>query len=400
MNDIATPTRPLRESDVIPVAESLIDALKSRAMQAEQERKVPKENFHLLAESGLLGIFRAKKWGGSELSMRAHTDAVSTVARGCQATAWNLGVYHAHDFILGHMPEQAQADVYTTSTHQAVAAVIGPRGKATRRKDGTYLLSGFWPFASGNAHSDWLLLGAQIFDEKGVKLDEGDLLVPANEIERLDDWHVAGLQGTGSNSVRCTDVEVPAHRYVSLPAILENQTPAFVSHDTPAIYKSQAGPALGMYIMTSSTGAARAALDEFLKVVPGKMVMYTSHVSHEWTALQKEVGEAAGMIHAAELVMYKAADDIDHHARRGEKMPMALRARIRMDIAMVPRLCRDAVQKLLTIGGAAGLSLKSPIQLAARNLQAVNMHGFLLYDSGAEIYGRVLLGVDPGTGVI
>ena len=101
------------------------------------------------------------------------------------------------------------------------------------------------------------------------------------------------------------------------------------------------------------------------------------------------------MIHAAELIFYRAADDVDDHARRGEKMPMEMRGRIRMDIAMVPRLCRDAVNNLYTIGGAAGLSLKSPIQLAARNIQAANMHGFLLYDAGAEIYGRVLLGVDP-----
>jgi len=54
----------------------------------------------------------------------------------------------------------------------------------------------------------------------------------------------------------------------------------------------------------------------------------------------------------------------------------------------------------LSIGGAAGLSLKSPIQLNFRNLQATSMHGFLLHEAGAEIYGRVLLGVDPGTGVL
>ena len=71
-----------------------------------------------------------------------------------------------------------------------------------------------------------------------------------------------------------------------------------------------------------------------------------------------------------------------------------------MDITQVPRLCRDAVNRLYTIGGAAGLSVRSPIQLNARNLQAASMHGFLLHDAGAEIYGRVLLGVDPGTGVI
>lgn len=390
----------LAESDVKAVAQSLIPELRQRELQTEKDCKVPAENIELLRNSGLLGIFRAKKWGGSELSMRAHVDAVSTIAEGCQATAWVLGVYHAHDFIIGHMDEKAQEEIYSTGPMQAVAAVIGPRGKATKMADGSYTLSGFWPFASGNAASDWLLLGAEVFDEAGNKLDEGDFAVPIGDVESIDDWHVAGLQGTGSNSVKCTDVRIPAHRFVSLPAVLENQTAAFAKADTPAIYKCQGGPALGMYIATSALGAARRSLEEFLRVVPGKKVMYTNHISHEWTALQMAVGEAAAMIHAAELIFYKAADDVDDYARRGEKMPMPIRGRIRMDITMVPRLCRDAVTKLYTIGGAAGLSLKSPIQLNARNLQAANMHGFLLYDAGAEIYGRVLLNVDPGTGVI
>ena len=193
---------------------------------------------------------------------------------------------------------------------------------------------------------------------------------------------------------------MPAHRFLSLSQLLEQQTPAYNDPDGPALYKSQSGPVLGLCIASSATGVARGALEEFLKVVPGKKVMYTAHVSHEWTPLQKALGEAASMIHAAELVIYRVADDIDDYAQRGQKMPMDLRGRIRMDIAMGVRLCRDAVEKLYTIGGAAGLSLKSPIQRAARNLQATNMHGFLLYNSGRNIYGRILLGMDPGTPVL
>ncbi|MEZ5660812.1 MAG: acyl-CoA dehydrogenase family protein [Burkholderiaceae bacterium] len=396
---IEAPVR-LSESDIVPVARELIPELKSRAIQCEEDRKVPQENIRRLHETGLLGVFRAKKWGGQELSMRAHVDAVATIAEGCPATAWVLGVYHAHDYIIGHMSEQVQREIYDSDHIQAVAAVIGPRGKAVKQADGSYRLSGFWPFASGNAASRWLLLGGEVLDAEGNVLDAGDFAVPIEDVERLDDWHVAGLQGTGSNSVRCQDVWVPAHRFVSLPALLENQTPAFVRADTPSVHRCQAGPALGMFIATSALGAAKAALDEFLRVVPGKQVMYTSHISHEWTALQIAVGEAASKIHAANLIFYKCADDVDEWARRGEKMPMDIRGRIRMDITMVPRLCRDAVEKLYTIGGAAGLSLKSPIQRNARNLQATNMHGFLLYDAGAEIYGRVLLGVDPGTGIL
>jgi 3-hydroxy-9,10-secoandrosta-1,3,5(10)-triene-9,17-dione monooxygenase len=132
----------IAESDVKAIAASLVPELRQRAMQTDRDRRVPPENIKLLANSGLLGIFRAKKWGGQELSMRAHVDAVSIVAQGCQATAWVLGVYHAHDYIIGHMSEKAQEEVYTTSPHQAVAAVIGPRGKAVRKSDGSYVLPG------------------------------------------------------------------------------------------------------------------------------------------------------------------------------------------------------------------------------------------------------------------
>src|SRR3569833_635147 len=272
MNMRVTPQ--IAEGDVKAIAASLIPELASRELQTERDRKVPAENIKLLHDTGLLGIFRNKKWGGSQLSMRAHVDAVATVAQGCVATAWVLGVYHAHDYLIAHMPEQAQQDIYGAGDICAVSAVIGPRGKAVRRADGTYLLNGFWPFASGNSNSDWLLLGAEVFDESGAKIDEGDFAVPVKDVERLDDWHVAGLAGTGSNSVRVKDAIVPAHRYLSLPALVESQPPLFADPVAPAVHKCQAVPALGMFIATSALGGARRALDEFLKVVPGKRVMY------------------------------------------------------------------------------------------------------------------------------
>ena len=231
----------IAESDVKAIAASLVPELRQRAMQTDRDRRVPPENIKLARGQRPAGNLSREKMGRSELSMRAHVDAVSTVAEGCQATAWVLGVYHAHDYIIGHMSEKAQEEVYTTSPHQAVAAVIGPRGKAIRKPDGSYVLSGFWPFASGNAAADWMLLGAEVFDEGNNKLDEGDLLVPVGDVVALDDWHVAGLQGTGSNSVKCTNVAVPAHRFVSLPAILENQTPAFARADTPQSISARAG---------------------------------------------------------------------------------------------------------------------------------------------------------------
>ena len=390
----------MMEKDAKRIAQSIIPELRKRALLAEEMRRVPDESMKLIIDNGLLTTIQPASCGGQQLSMRAHVDVLSSVAEGCAATAWVLGVMQAHSWMFCHLPDQAQKDVFGDNGDTPVSAVIGPRGRAVRKADGSYTLSGFWPFASGNIHAQWLLLGSEIFDEKGDKLDDGDLLVQKKQLEVLDDWYVAGMQGSGSSSVRCKDISVPAHRFVSLSALLENHTTPYTDPDSPALFRSQAGPVLGLCIASGATGIAKNALEEFLKVVPGKRIAYTGHISHEWQPLQKALGEAATKINAAELVLYKVADDIDDYARRAEKMPMLVRARIRADIAFVPRMCRDAVLELMTIGGAAGLSLKSPIQLAVRNLIANAMHGFLLYDAGMEIYGKVLLGQDPATPVI
>ena len=84
---------------------------------------------------------------------------------------------------MAHFPEQAQDDVYGQDHNTMISAVIGPRGKAIRQADGSYILNGFWPFGSGCQLSKWLLLGAEVFDEKGEFLDLADLLIPTTDAE-------------------------------------------------------------------------------------------------------------------------------------------------------------------------------------------------------------------------
>jgi 3-hydroxy-9,10-secoandrosta-1,3,5(10)-triene-9,17-dione monooxygenase len=381
-------------------ARVVVDQLRALAPEADRIRRLPKESVALVKTHGLGRTIQPKSCGGDAHSMRAHVDVISTIGEGCGATAWVFGVGQAHSWMMGHFPREAQEEVYGRDPDALVAAVIGPRGKAIKRSDGTLLLNGFWPFASGCEHSDWLFLGAEIFDENGTKVDEADLMLPTRDVEIKDDWHVAGLQGTGSASVVVKDVVVPAHRYLSLPPWLESELPTFQVGNDEWLTRAQAIPVLGLCISTAALGIARGALAEFRRVVPGKKIAYTNHVSDDWIPTQVALGHAASMIHAAELVLYRIADDIDAYARRGEKMPMELRARIRMDCSYAVRTLLEAVDKLMINSGASGLSLKGSIQRASRDLHAINMHALLLFETGAEIYGRVLLGKGSNTPIV
>ena len=399
-------TRPVAATETLTAeairarAESIIDDLKKYADQAEADRRLCRESVELIRNNGLLRTVQPRSCGGHELPFRSYIDVLAAVGEGCSATAWVLGVWHAHSWLMGHFPEQAQQDVYGENPDTFVSAVIAPRGKAVRQGDGSYLLNGFWPFGSGCDHSQWLILGAEVFDESGELIDEADLLLPTADIDILGDWNVAGLQGTGSHSLVAKDVRVPAHRYLSLPALMERQAPAYKAEDTGWVTLSQAVPVLAICLVGGALGVARAALKEFKKLVPGKKVPYTGHIADDWIPVQVALGSAAAEIHAAELVMYQMADDIDHYARLNEAMPMEMRGRIRMDCCLSVKMLLDAVDKLLLYAGASALSLRNILQRASRDLHATNMHALLMYDASAEIYGRILLGKGSNSPII
>lgn len=381
-------------------ARSVAEILKSRAAKTEEMRRVPEENLALICEEGLLGVIQSRRSGGHELSMRAHLDVTSAIAEGCSATAWVLGVMQAHSWMMAHFPHQAQDDVYANEPNVMISAVLGPRGKAVRKADGTYVLNGFWPFGSGCQLSKWLLLGAEIFDEQGEFLDLADLLVPTADVETKDDWYVAGLQGTGSNSLVVEDLQVPGHRYLSLLGLINRETPGMQEGYDGWLHKGEAVPVLALALCGGAMGLARTAIKEFRRSVHGKQVAYTEHVQAEWSATHITLANAASWADAGELLLYRAADDIDRLAQDGEAMPMEMRGRMRMDCSQGVKFALDAADKLFLASGGSGLALRSPMQQASRDLHAINMHGLLLHEASAEVYGRVLLGLEPNTIII
>ena len=398
---LSEPPPRLGAEDLTQRARAIVARLRELAPEAERLRRVPDESMALIRGAGLLRTIQPQSCGGHAQSMRTYLDVVSTVAEGCGSSAWVLGVAQAHSWLMGHFPLQAQQDVYGADPDTMVAAVIGPRGKATRQADGSYVLNGTWPFGSGCQHAAWLLLGAVVHDAAGEVVDEADFLVPAAQVEIKDDWLVAGLQGTGSNTMVARDVVVPPHRYLSMPALVMRQTAPYAAEDEDWFSRAQAVPVLTFCLVGGALGTARAALDEFKRSVKGKRILYTSnHIADEWIPTQIALAHAASQIHAADLVLYRAADDIDAYARANADMPLEMRARIRMDCAFAVRLLMEAVDRLMLQGGASALSLKGGLQRAARDLRATNMHGLLLFETNAEIYGRVLFGKDPGTPLV
>jgi 3-hydroxy-9,10-secoandrosta-1,3,5(10)-triene-9,17-dione monooxygenase len=380
-------------------AAALVPALRERAVEADRLRKVPPANVAALKQAGLYKVLQARRHGGYQMSLHTHIDTIATVARGCISTAWCMAVTHAHSWLMASFPEKAQAETYGSDPDTLISAVIAPRGNA-RAVDGGYVLTGFWPFASGCEHADWLFLGAGIADAKGQKLDEADLLVPTRDVTIKDDWNVVGLRGTGSCSVVAKDVFVPAHRYLSLPGTIMGKAPGIGLHDG-WLYKSAAVPVLALALAPPALGAAEAALADFAQRLPGRVVAYTEgEVQIEQPTTHRQAGDAATKIGVARLLLEHCADEIEAAAARGEMMEFAKRARVRMDCAHAVRQCLEAVDILYLATGGSGIAETNPLQRAWRDLHAINMHGLLNIETNQEMYGRIVLGLKPNTPLI
>ncbi len=378
-------------------ANALAPKLRERAGATAAARRLPKENIADLRDAGVLKIIQSTRNGGYGLGMREHLDIAAAIARGCASTAWVLGVVHAHSWLMSHFPTQAQDDSYGANPDALISAVIGPRGNAVP-VDGGYRLTGVWPFTSGCENADWLLLGGVIRDGDQV-VDEGDFLIPRADVTLLDDWHTVGLSGTGSCTSKVTDLFVPAHRFLSLPAVIMQTAPGTAAqsgwnhHAAPV-------PVLSLALCGPAIGIAQQALADFPGLIKGKTVAYTRDDQYAHPNTHRMAAEAAHLIHEGELILYRVADEIDAAAHASEQIPLATRARIRLSCAQGVRRCLEGVEVLFKASGASGIRTSSPLTRAVADLRAINQHGLLNLEMNQELYGRVLLGLEQNSPLI
>ena len=386
-------------SDAAWRARELIPELRERAAQTALDRRLPVANIDALRRSGALKTIQAKRNGGYALGIRSHLDVMSALGRGCGSTAWVAGVVQAHSWLASHFPEQGQDDVYGDNPDTIVSAVIGPRGKATRTADG-YHLEGVWPFGSGCERADWLLLGGIVFDEDGNELDQGDFMVPASSVTIKDDWYVSGLTGTGSCTMVITGVDVPAHRFLSLPGLIMGNSPGAHLHGDDWVQRCAPVPVLTIALCGGAIGIAKQALDDFPSAIKGKVIAYTADPQEPHPFTHIRVGDAASRIREGELLLYSVADELDAAAQANVEVPFLRRAEMRNDCATAVRRLLEGVEILFRESGATGVRTSSPMNRALADLQAINNHGLMKLETNQEMYGRLLLGLEPNTPLI
>ncbi len=231
-------------------------------------------------------------------------------------------------------------------------------------------------------------------DERGERLDQALALVPMDQLTIEDTWHVAGMRGTGSNTLIAEGVFVPAHRILSVTHALQGIYPTEFKDET--LYRAAFVPTLALSLAGPLLGLARGAMELVLaSLALGRGISHTNYAeAREAPSTQTQLAEAASLIDTATLHLMRAADDADSWAASGQSMPLINRTRARMDIGTVARCSRDALDLLLNVQGTRSFADDSPLQRIWRDLETGTRHAMVNPAIATEMYGRALLGIE------
>jgi alkylation response protein AidB-like acyl-CoA dehydrogenase len=392
MTTPAAPAQTDRET-LFDRAASIRPILERNAEQTDALRRLPDENVRALRESGLCRLMVPRRFSGYETSIRTYVELTAEIGRGCGSTAWVSSLINVCAWLAGLFPERAQQDVWGPDPDAWIAGSLAPHGEAVP-VDGGWRVTGRWPWASGCLHAQWVACGIHMKNERGEMANLGLSLMPIDAVTIEDTWFMAGMKGTGSNTVVATDAFVPEHRFLPYPPAFGGQYRT--EHHEEVVYRAALVPVTILILVGSQLGVARAALDHVVAKAGSRGITHTTFTTQSQSAgFQMLVAEAAMTIDTAHLHAYRAADALDRAAQEKRHPDLTARARARMDTALAAKYCREAVELLVQAHGTSSLADYNRLQRLWRDVHVASHHAITEWQVNLEVYGKALLGVEP-----
>jgi 3-hydroxy-9,10-secoandrosta-1,3,5(10)-triene-9,17-dione monooxygenase len=375
----------MTRDDIIARAERLVPVLRERAEKAEQRRRMPDETVADLVTAGLTRVSQPARFGGFELGWDVICESAMTLGRGDASQAWVANVYAEHAFMVALFPDAAQHDVWDANPEALVSASINPVGNRVEAVDGGYVLDGSWPFASGVEHSDWTIIG-ELVAAGGGPPQHRFFLVPKVDRAIVDDWHTAGMVGTGSMSVKLSRVFVPEHRMLCNDDVIAGAAPGAEVNRHP-LYRMPIYGFSNLALASVPVGAAAAMVDEFAGFVARRAERKPSPPALD--ALYTRLAESDAEVKAARLLIMDAATSNMTKLMSGTRLDATDGTRGAQQNSYACVLARRAAARLFEASGAHGIHLTSIMQRTFRDIYASTVHAGLNWDRFALQYGRM-----------
>jgi indole-3-acetate monooxygenase len=357
--------------------------------RAEELRTLPNDAVATLRALGLFWLKTPAELGGTPLPPVEFSEVIEELAYIDTSTAWAAMIGAGCNGLAGGwLPEAGARRIFGADGGAGAAAgasaggrplpvlagQLAPRGTGAPTAGG-YLVHGRWGFSSGIVHADWLI---------GAFKADGAIVVfaiPKVEAEVIDNWHVAGLQGTGSLDYSLDGTFVPTELTYELgsPAVRGGDLfrlgmPAFVSNEVPPL----------------CIGLARRAIDDISELAAHTARFPGGPTVSERAVFHHALGRAEVRVRAARAVHREAMAAAFASALAGVAPSEEQQLAVTTASVYAVETCADVVSELFKFGGGRALVLSNPMQRHLRNVLAARQH-VALSEENYEAAGRYLL---------
>jgi alkylation response protein AidB-like acyl-CoA dehydrogenase len=327
------------------------EELAPRASEAEENEQFPRDQFHLLGQSGLLGLPYPERWGGGELPYEVYLQVLEEISAAWMTVGVGLSVHTMSCYALANYGTDAQRDrwlpdmleggllgAYALSETQAGsdAAALSTRA---RLEGDEYVVNGTKAWITHAGVADFYTTMVRTSDEGGrgiscLLVDGATPGVSAAPRERK-----MGLTGSPTAQLHFDDARVSSERLIG-----------DVGHGLKIALSSLSSGRLG--IAACAVGLAQAALDEAVAYAKGRSQFGRPII--DFQGVEFLLADMAATVESSRATYLDAA------RRRDRGMPFQRQASIAKLVATdgAMKVTTDAVQVL----GGAGYTRDFPVE--------------------------------------
>jgi 3-hydroxy-9,10-secoandrosta-1,3,5(10)-triene-9,17-dione monooxygenase len=378
------------------ITDEFVDGLARRAREAEDLRRLPDATIADLITSGFTDLLIPKRYGGLQADFPAILDPVRRMASGCASSAWTIGFYALHNWMLALFGERAQDEAFASRPFLAPAP-LAPTGRGLP-VEGGIRLSGRWSWATGVMAGNWIIVGALCGPDD--RIYPALALLPATDIAVEDVWHTDGMRATGSNDVVIADAFVPEYRLVRVADIYAGTAPGAALHDG-ATYRWPMVPALALLAAMPALGSAERVADIYAERLAQRVLAYEGVKQKDKPIAQTHLGQARVRLRALRGLLADTVGEIETVLTTGDPVPRPVRADARLAAAHIVHESRTVIAALSEASGASAHFLDNPLQRFKRDVDVIAGHVVFDYDTSRELAGALTLGMKiPRTAMV
>ena len=375
-------------------ARELKPMLAAASDEIERGREVTPEIVEAMKERGIFRMLLPRSLGGAELDPLTYTEVLYTLAQGDGSTAWCLGQNSGCSMIAPYLPEDTAREVFGGRDGILAWGPDVPGAGGGVVTDGGYRLSGQWGFATGSRHASWLGCHVSLFEADGSPrlLPNGrqqvrTMVFPKSEARIIDNWHVLGLRGTGSDSYAHEDYFVPQRRTAGRDNFDELR-------EKGPLYQFTSGMIYAMSFSHVSMGIAKGAYDAFIEIARDKVPRGSKGTLRQNNVIQSQIGQCEAKLKSARAYLRGVIGEMWQESCDTGKISPDQHPQLRLAATWAIHQARDVVATVYHAAGATAIFESNPLERRMRDIHAGTQQG-----QGRPVHfetvGQILMGLPP-----